>query len=333
MHDRFRHDLIALLGHAPNRALALAVSGGPDSMAMLALAVAAFPGQVIAATVDHRLRAESADEAAMVARHCAAIGVAHAILTPPHDWQPRTVQADARQLRYALLGAWAVGARAAALLTAHHADDSAETFLMRAARGSGVAGLSGIRPRWEWQPERWDATAPRGKALPVLRPLLKWRRSALAEVVAATATPFVTDPSNTDDRFDRVRIREMLARTPDIDATALAQAAAACAEADAALAAMTELLHRERLRDGAPDSRTYHVANLPRELCRRLARAAIRHVRSAQPVTEGRWSNAGNVESLLDALESGGKATVAGVVASARGDIWTFSPAPPRRSH
>ena len=334
MHDRFRHDLIALLGHAPDRPIALAVSGGPDSMAMLTLATSAFPGRVIAATVDHRLRAGSAAEAAMVAARCEHIGVPHATLTPSADWSPKTIQADARQLRYALLGDWACDASAAALLTAHHADDQAETFLMRAARGSGVTGLAGIRPRWAWRRERWDGGAADGDGgLPVLRPLLAWRRSELAQVVAATATPFVTDPSNADHRFDRVRVRAMLARTPEIDAPALAQAAAACAEADAALVAMTKLLHRERLRASSPDSRTYDVANLPRELCRRLARAAIRHVRAARPVTEGRWSDAGNVESLLDALQDGGKATIAGVVASARGDLWTFSPAPPRRSH
>ena len=334
MHDRFRHDLIALLGHTPDRPVALAVSGGPDSMAMLALAACTFPGHVIAATVDHRLRAGSAAEASMVAEYCGGIGVRHTILMPPADWNPRTIQSDARQLRYGLLGDWACDAGAAALLTAHHADDQAETFLMRAARGSGVTGLAGIRPRWTWRRDRWDGGAADGNAgLPVLRPLLTWRRSELAQVVAATATPFVTDPSNADDRFDRVRVRTMLARTPEIDAAALAQAAAACAEADAALSAMTDLLHRERLRASLPANRSYDVADLPRELCRRLARAAICHVRAAQPVTEGRWSDGGNVESLLDALQAGGKATVAGVVASARGDLWTFSPAPPRRSH
>lgn len=333
MQDRFRHDLIALLGHAPDRPIALAVSGGPDSMAMLTLAVSAFPGEVIVATVDHRLRAESADEAAMVARHCAAIGVRHATLTPPPNWRPRTVQADARRLRYALLGTWAVGAEAAALLTAHHADDAAETFLMRAARGSGVAGLSGIRPRWDWDPARWggdaDTDAP---ALPVLRPLLGWRRAELAEIVAATATPFVTDPSNADRRFDRVRVRDMLAANPAIDATALARSAAACAEADAALTAITDLLLRERSR-GAADAERYDVAGLPRELRRRLVRTAIGRVRARFPDAEGHWTESANVEALLDALEAGGTATIAGVAGRAKGAVWTFAPAPPRRSH
>ncbi|MEP7004424.1 MAG: ATP-binding protein, partial [Sphingomonas bacterium] len=87
--------------------IALAVSGGPDSMAMLALAHAAFPEQLVAATVDHRLRPESADEAAMVAGYCAAAGVAHATLsiaTPPDAGD--NIQSWARQERYALLRRW-----------------------------------------------------------------------------------------------------------------------------------------------------------------------------------------------------------------------------------
>ncbi len=331
--DRFHRDLIAVLGRVPAGPLALAVSGGPDSMAMLILAIAAFPGQVIAATVDHRLRTESADEAAMVAAHCHTLGVPHAILTPPADWQPKTVQADARHVRYALLGDWAVSAGAAALLTAHHADDQAETFLMRAARGSGVAGLGGIRARWDWDRGQWHGAAAQGDALPVLRPLLGWRRSELAEVVAETATPFATDPSNADARFDRVRFRTLLSAHPEIDAVQFAGAAAACAEADAALTGMTILLRRERLCGGDGDGRTYDMTGLPRELRRRLVRDAIGEVRAAEGIAEGRWSDATNVESLLDALYAGGKATLAGVVVCAQGDLWTFAQAPPRRSH
>jgi tRNA(Ile)-lysidine synthase len=321
--DRFRDDVIAMLGHDPDRPLALAVSGGPDSMAMLALTAAAFPGAVIAATVDHRLRAESTEEAAMVAAYCGRAGIPHAILTPDDDWRPRTVQADARQLRYALLGEWATAANAAALLTAHHADVQAETFLMRAA----------------WQRDRWhrgdpgSGAAGESDSISVIRPLLTWRRAELARVVAAMATPFVTDPSNTDDRFDRVRMRALLAQHAGIDAAAIAQAAAACAEADAAMTAMVTLLHRERLRDTSASERSYDVTDLPREFRRRLAREAIRHVRGAGEITEGRWSDATNVESLLDALAAGGRATLAGVLAVAQGEIWTFAKAPPRRSH
>jgi len=112
---RFRADLAALADSAPP-AFGVAVSGGPDSLALLLLATAAFPGQVEAATVDHGLRAESAAEAAFVAGLCAARAIAHATLTgPPIEGN---VQAGARALRYRLLGDWARARGLAFILTA-----------------------------------------------------------------------------------------------------------------------------------------------------------------------------------------------------------------------
>ena len=135
--ERFAAALTAIDPCGP---IALAVSGGADSMAMLALARAAFPGRIIAATVDHQLRTSAADEAALVAAYCATLGVPHMILTPDAPIAGASIQAQARGARYRLLRAWAGDAGAVALLTAHHADDQAETFLMRAVRGSGVPG-------------------------------------------------------------------------------------------------------------------------------------------------------------------------------------------------
>lgn len=333
---RFARDLAAGIGPdtgdktAP---VALAVSGGPDSMAMLALAHAARPGRVIAATVDHRLRAGSADDAAMVARWCADAGIPHRTLVPAQPPRGASIQAQARQLRYHLLGEWALAAGAAALLTAHHADDQAETFLMRAVRGSGPAGLAGIRARWTWQPERWRHTgAAEGSGILVLRPLLGWRRATLRSLAEAAALPFVDDPANADPRHDRTGVRALVAQAPLLDVPGLAHAAQHCAEADAALAQMVGWAEGERLRDSGPGERCIDVAGLPRELRRRLARRAIGHVRSHAPHVEGSWSDAVNIEPLLDALEAGAGATQAGVRATARGDRWHFGPAPPRRS-
>src|SRR5262245_44808706 len=102
--DRFRSDIAALTGAAPAR-LGIAVSGGPDSLALLLLAQAAFPGAVAAATVDHGLRTESATEARFVARICVRLGVPHAILAADEPIAGN-VQAGARALRYRLLGQW-----------------------------------------------------------------------------------------------------------------------------------------------------------------------------------------------------------------------------------
>lgn len=318
---RFRADVTAVSGRAPTPAdvLALAVSGGADSMAMLALSHAAFPGQIVAATVDHRLRASAADEAAMVARHCAALGVRHETLIPETPIAGASIQARAREARYGLLVDWACEQGAAALLTAHHLDDQAETFLMRAVRGSGVTGLAAIRAR--------RPLAEEGPFL--LRPLLGWRRTELRALAQATDTPFADDPSNDDAVYDRTRARTLLARTPALDAAGLAASATYLAEAEAALAAWADLLWAERVqRDG--DAVLLDPANLPREVQRRLVRRAIDAVRGAAGITAPAWSHAINIEPLLDALNAGSGATQAGVMAAARKRGWRFVPAPPR---
>lgn len=337
---RFGRDLAAVLGKPFEGTLALAVSGGPDSMAMLALAHAAFPGRVVAATVDHRLRPASADEAQMVAHWCAAAGIPHATLTPPRRIFRSNVQADARHLRYDLLGQWAIETAASALLTAHHCDDQAETFLMRARRGSGPGGLGGIRTQWRWERRRWHKGYPKAgiaavadvDGVTVVRPLLDWRRAELRAIAEQIAIPFVDDPSNADDRFDRVRMRQLLAQNPWLDPVALARAARICGESDAALAAMVDWIGRERTLASDVAERRIDMSGLPRELRRRLARDAIGYVRLIEGTTEGNWSDSANIESLLDALDAGSAATQAGVMARAQGDIWTFCPAPPRRS-
>jgi tRNA(Ile)-lysidine synthase len=321
---RFRDDVArvaaaAFDGAAPaaDARIALAVSGGADSMAMLALAVAAFPGRTVAATFDHRLRAASADEAAMVARACAALEVPHRTLAPPDAIAGSSIQMRARRARYAALSAWADAAGAAMLLTAHHADDQAETLLMRLNRGAGVAGLAAIRP---W---RFDGDVA------VLRPLLGWRRAELRLVAQAAAMPFVDDPSNDDPRHDRTRMRALLAATPALDPVRLAASAAWLAEAEAVLARLAGRLWEERWR--GPD-RPFAVAEEERELRRRLVRRAIIAVRESAAITLPAFDDSTNVEPLLDALEAGRVAVQGGVKVAATPAGWQFSVAPPRRS-
>ncbi len=296
-----------------------AVSGGPDSMAMLTLAAATLAGRVQVATVDHRLRAAAAEEAAMVAAHCALLRVPHAILTPAEPIAGASIQAAARTTRYALLSAHARTIGAEALATAHHVDDQAETFLMRAARGSGIAGLAGVRPR-----------AVIDGAI-VLRPLLEWRRAELRAIVRRADVPFVDDPSNLDPAHDRTRFRRLLDVNEWLGPPQIARSAAALAEADGDVRAIVAWLWSSRAVVAGSGIRI-DVAGLPRELTRRLARRAIGEIIASAGIVAPKWSDAANVEALLDALAAGKRATQAGVVVSPQGQEWRFRPAPARRS-
>ena len=220
--DRFRADLFTLRPHLKSSAdkLGVAVSGGGDSLALLLLAHKAMPGRVEAATVDHQLREESAGEAAQAARYCAEIGVPHRILTVAV--KDGNLQSQARAARYRALAAWCEERGVGDLATAHQLDDQAETFLMRLNRGSGLAGLASIRAL---------STVP-DTSVPLVRPLLAWRRGELADIVAAAGWEAVQDPSNSNTDFDRVRMRENLAGCDWIDRDALGRSAHYLAEAD-----------------------------------------------------------------------------------------------------
>jgi tRNA(Ile)-lysidine synthase len=302
---RFRHDL-ASTGVEPG-ILGIAVSGGPDSLALLLLAAAAFPGAVAAATVDHRLRPESAAEAAFVADLCAGRGIPHAILA---DDAPLAgnVQSAARNLRYRLLAGWAQGAGIAWLLTAHHQDDQAETLLMRLQRGAGLAGLAGIR------------AATRIAGVAVARPLLGWSRAELAAIVAGAGIVPVEDPSNRDERYDRARFRRRIAEAGWIDAAALARSAGALGEADIALDWALERLLEERLQ-ATQSGFTFDPQNIPAELRRRALLRILFMLAPAAPPPRG-----DAVQRLLTALEAGQTATLAGVKCEG-GPRWRFTPA------
>ena len=303
---RFRADLEALAGAGPVR-LGLAVSGGPDSVALLLLAQGARSGEVEAATVDHGLRAESGAEAAFVADLCRGLGIVHAVLKPAAPIEGN-LQSAARAARYALLENWRAARGLDWVLTAHHADDQAETVLMRLNRGSGVGGLGGIR-------------AVNGR---VLRPLLGWRRTELERIVAAAGISPVTDPSNDDERFDRVRLRRQIRDADWLDPLAFAHSAEAVAEADEALDWAAEQLFAARAVCGGREVRL-DPSHLPRELLRRLVLRALRRVAAdASPRGE-------ELSRLMARLEQGGTATLAGVRVSNDGD-WRFEPAPPRES-
>ncbi|WP_239026042.1 tRNA lysidine(34) synthetase TilS [Sphingomonas paeninsulae] len=304
---RFRADFAKLVGPVTEGLIGIAISGGPDSVALLLLANAAFPGRVEAATVDHRLRTASGDEAAFVANICRDLGLPHRIIVL-EELARGNMSASAREARYDALDNWADERDIAWLLTAHHADDQLETMAMRLNRASGVAGLAGIRAR-------------RGR---ILRPLLGWRHRELVQIVAAAGIVPVDDPSNRDDRYDRARLRKALTGADWLDPLAIVRSAAALDEADRALDWVVLKLRSERLFDGA-DTWTYDAAGLPAEL---LRRALIDCLRVIDPTSRPRGAT---IERLLKALQGNATGTIGRVRCAVKDGRWHFTLALPRR--
>ena len=296
--------------------LGFAVSGGPDSLALLLLAAAARPGKVEAATVDHALRKDSAKEAEMVAGVCASLDIPHATLTVEWKTKPETaIQERARAQRYRLLGRWISDRDLSALVTAHHLDDQAETLLMRLNRGSGVRGLAGMRA---------VAPVPGGQGR-LLRPLLGRRRSELEAICKAAGITPVRDPSNDDEQFERVRVRKGLASAPWLDPDGIARSAAYLATADVALHWAVDKEWDAQVSQS--DKEIVYRPVAPLEIRRRVVRrsvAALAREGLSNPV------RGGEIDRLVAVLNQGRKATLRGVLCSG-GDEWRFTPAPKRR--
>lgn len=309
---RFREGLAALwpeaIGEGGAR-LGVAVSGGPDSTALLLLAAAALPGRVEAVTVDHNLRLESAREAADVAALCARLALPHATLAI--EVAAGNMQAEARAGRYTAMASWVTERGLAALATAHHADDQAETLLMRLNRASGVAGLAGTRGRGQ---------VP-GTDIPLLRPLLGWRRAQLGEIVAAAGVEPAEDPGNADDKYDRVRIRKALAEADWLDVAAIARSAEHIAEADAALDWMAALEWRSCVKK-EPMGLGYRP-QAPRAVVLRVIARIVRELNGAEP-------RGAAAARLLDALVEGRPASIGELVVRPNAGRWSFSKAPQR---
>ncbi|MET0249851.1 MAG: tRNA lysidine(34) synthetase TilS [Sphingobium sp.] len=307
--ETVRRALDLLVPQAENTRYAVAVSGGPDSMVLLDLMAALYPGRVAAATLDHGLRPESAREAAMVARWCADHSIPHALLRPTSASQGN-VQAWARAQRYARLEEWRAREGLDWLLTAHHADDQLETMLMRLNRGSGVGGLAAIRAR-------------SGR---IVRPLLGIRKAALLAHAKAARLPFVEDPSNSDPRFDRASLRARLQDVHWLDPLAATRSAAALGQAEEALDwAARDIADRHiyQIEDGWALDRP----PVPAELLRRLVLLLID--RSAPGASPPRGAA---LDHAIAAAQAGGQASIANWIL-AGGAIWTLRIAPARRRH
>lgn len=320
--------LFATLADEP--ALVMAVSGGPDSTALMWLAAQwrrrrRKGPNLLAVTIDHGLRPESAREAVAVKRLARQLGIPHRTLRWRGPKPATGLQERARSERYRLLGDAARRAEARCVLTAHTLDDQAETVLIRLARGSGMTGLAAM------------AAVTPVDGFFLVRPLLDVPKSRLLATLKAEQTAFAQDPSNRDPRFTRVRIRELM---PALAAEGLSRRrltvlARRLRRADAALEAMTDVAGARLAGGEWPRQRPVALdrdgfAQLPDELALRLMGRAV-----AQVGDEGRVELA-KLEALMTAvravLTASGRLrrTLAGAVVTVA-DAITIDRAPPRR--
>ena len=333
--------LFADLKSAP--ALVLAVSGGPDSVALMWLAARwrrslARGPKLVVITVDHGLRPEAAREAREVKRQATALALTHRTLR----WRgakPKTgLPAAARDARYRLLAQAARAIGATHVLTAHTRDDQAETLLMRLLRGSGIAGLSAM------------ARVTMRDGIVLARPLLDVPKSQLIATLKRARLGFADDPTNRDSAFTRPRLRALLPQLANEggDARNLVRLAARFSRANAAVEVLTDGAERFlRLRDRGdaphgPAARSFEAkafATLPEEVRLRLLLRAIDALGHEGP------AELGKVEALLAALDQAIagvrrssakgrpalKQTLAGALISLAGGRIHVAPAPARR--
>lgn len=312
-------------------ALVLAVSGGPDSIALMWLAARwrralARGPELIAVTVDHGLRPEAAREARDVKRLAQSLDLTHRTLR----WtgaKPKTgLPAAAREARYRLLAQAARAGGATHILTAHTRDDQAETLLMRMLRGSGIAGLAAM------------ARVSERDGVWLARPLLDISKSQLIATLNKAKVGFADDPTNHDASFTRPRLRAIMPKLAEEggDARNLARLAARLARANAALEVLVDGAERYlALTDRAAARPGFDAAAfvaMPEEIRLRLLKRAIDRVGHEGP------AELGKVEALLGVLDqtvAGGrpklKQTLAGAIISLIGTRIRIEPAPPRR--
>lgn len=286
------------------RAVGVALSGGGDSLALLHLTKDWAKGRrVVAATVDHGLRAESAAEARFAAKAASAMGVAHEVLIWRRDDETGNLMAQARKARLHLLAQWAARQGLDAVLLGHTLDDQAETLLMRLGRGAGVDGLSGMSPARQAFDTLW------------LRPMLGLSRAALRDWLRARGVTWIDDPSNQNLDYERVRMRKALDML-GIPATALGLSAANLAMARGALQEFAlRACENADARLGSLSLQQADFEHAPAEIRRRILVAALRWMTGSDyPARRDKILHA------LDAIATGARMTLEGVIVEPRGD-------------
>ncbi|MBR1208852.1 MULTISPECIES: tRNA lysidine(34) synthetase TilS [unclassified Bradyrhizobium] len=322
--------LFAGLARAP--AIVLAVSGGPDSVALMWLAARwrralAQGPRLVAVTVDHGLRAEAAREARDVKRLARSLDLPHHTLRWSGPKPSTGLPAAAREARYGLLAQAARKHGATHILTAHTRDDQAETLLMRMLRGSGVAGLSAMARETERD------------GVMLTRPLLDISKAQLVATLKKARIGFADDPTNRDPSFTRPRLRALMPLLAEEggDARNLARLAARIARANAALEVLVDGAERYLALKSEDNLDAALFAVMPEEIRLRLLKRAIDRTGHEGP------AELGKVETLLAAVdevvnqplgkrESKLKQTLAGAVISVASGRIRIGPAPPRRA-
>lgn len=320
--------------------LVLAVSGGPDSTALMVAAARwrkalARGPELLAVTIDHGLRPQARAEAAAVKRLAGRLGIAHRTLR----WtgaKPKTgLQAAARQARYRLLATAAAEIGARHILTAHTRDDQAETLLLRMARGSGLTGLAGMA-RVTPLPGRREGE------FALVRPFLDIPKARLVATLEDAGIPYVEDASNRDPRFTRVRIRALMPAlaAEGLDARRLAQLARRIRRAEAALEAEVSAAFAALSR--TPSGETGRIvldrsgfARMSEEIALRLLGRAIVATGDEGPVELAKLEALHAALMAALAAPKGAKArfrrTLAGALATLTDEFLTIERAPARR--
>jgi tRNA(Ile)-lysidine synthase len=296
--------LIGLIrdGLPADKTIGVALSGGGDSTALLHLCLrAGF--KVEAVTVDHRLRPDSAAEAATVAAGCAALGVPHEVRVWVHGTVRGNLMDQARRARMWLIGDWAQARRIGVVALGHTRDDQAETVLMGLARAAGLAGLSGMRPAWDEAGVRF------------CRPLLAAGREELRDWLLSEGIGWIDDPTNENDRYARVKARKTLAALAPLGVSVegLSDVARHLAQAQAALAAQVAGVAGQRVAEVAGALR-FDAALWaePEEVQRQVVIVALQWLSGADYAPR-----AAEVARLMLAMTAGQDATLAGCRARA----------------
>lgn len=304
--------LAAFFASRPMARVGVAVSGGSDSMAlMVALAEYAREAKIelCVATVDHGLRPEAHTEAQFVGTTAKALGLDHTILTwTNHDGRGNLLS-EARNARYALLADWAKSRGLGAVAIGHTSDDVAETFMMRLARGTGLAGLAAMSDDWTQDTVRF------------VRPVLGQSRGALRTYLQSSGHSWVDDPTNDDPKYDRVRMRGLLSTLAEHGLTTerISEVATQLADENATLdqtaRSTAVLLCQDREGDVLIDQEG--ASELADGILRRILNKALCYVSSSHYVPRG-----GAMNELLASIKEGRGHTLHGChVFQHKGDI------------